>query len=65
VDRIETYGCVANPVSDSLGVILTAVNPDYDKLALILRFELPQLRENMDTVDSAIGPEVQKNYFPP
>lgn len=41
-------------------MILAALNSDYDKLIGILRFELPQLREYMDAVDSPIGPEVEK-----
>jgi len=45
-------------------VILAAVDADYYELLTVFRFELPQLRENMNAVDSAIGPEIEKNYLP-
>ena len=65
VNRVESYRRVANSVCDPLSMILPAVNADYHQLALILRFELPQLRKYVDAVDSAIRPEVQKDHFPP
>jgi hypothetical protein len=45
-------------------MILPAVNADYYKLAVVLPFELPQLRKYMDAVESPIGPEIQKDEFP-
>lgn len=31
----------------------------------VLLFDLPQLREDVQAVDSAIGPEIQKDYLAP
>ena len=62
--RIQSDGRIPDSRSDSLGVILPAVNPDYYKLAVVLRFELPQLRKYVDAVDSPIGPEIQEDDFP-
>ena len=59
--RIEPYRRITDFRCDSLSVILAALNADYYKLARVLRFELPQLREYMDAVDSPIGPEIQKD----
>lgn len=63
MDCIESYRCIANSGRHPLSVILAALNSDYDKLAGIFLFELPQLREYMDAVDSAIGPEIQEYDF--
>ena len=41
------------------------MNAYYDELFFIPGFELPQLREYMDAVDSPIGPEIQQNYLAP
>lgn len=41
------------------------MNANYDELFFISGFELPQLREYMDAVDSPIGPEIQQNYLAP
>ena len=41
------------------------MNAYYDELLFIPSFELPQLREYMDAVDSPIGPEIQQNYLAP
>ena len=41
------------------------MNANYDKLFFISGFELPQLREYVDAVDSPIGPEIQQNYLAP
>lgn len=46
-------------------MILPALNSNYNELSTVLRFELPQLREYMDAVDSPIGPEVEKDDFTP
>jgi hypothetical protein len=63
MDRVESYRCIADSRCDSLSVILATRDADYDELARILRFELPQLREYMDAVDSPICPEIQKHDF--
>jgi hypothetical protein len=63
VNCIESYRRVANSARDTLSVELAARNSDYDKLSRVLRFELPQLREYMDAVDSPICPEIQKHDF--
>ena len=46
-------------------MIFPALNSYYNELSVVLRFELPQLREYMDAVDSPIGPEVEKYDFAP
>lgn len=61
MDSVEAQRSVGYPGSDSFSVILAAVNSDYDKLRGIFRFQLPQLREYVKTVDSPIGPEIQKD----
>jgi len=61
---IEPDRRISNPRRNPLGVILPAVNADYCERAAVFRFELPQLREYVDAVDSPIGPEVQKYDFP-
>ena len=61
---VEPDRCIPNSRRNPFGVILPAVNADYCELAAVFRFELPQLREYVDAVDSPIGPEVQKNDFP-
>ena len=42
-------------------MIFPALNPDDDKLFCVLRFELPQLREYVDAVNSTVRPEIQKD----
>jgi hypothetical protein len=46
-------------------VILPALHSDYNKLFRVPRFELPQLREYMDAVNSTVGPEVEDHDLPP
>jgi hypothetical protein len=46
-------------------MILSALDPDYNELSMVPGFELPQLREYMDAVDSAIGPEVEEHDLAP
>ena len=64
MNRIESYRGVADPGGNSLSVILPAVDADYYQLALVLRFQLPQLREYVNAVDSAIGPEIEEDDLP-
>jgi hypothetical protein len=61
--RVEPQRRVTYPRRDSLRVILAALTSYYDQFVGVLRFELPQLREYMDAVDSPIGPEVQQHDF--
>jgi hypothetical protein len=61
---MESDGGVADSRGDTFRVILAAVNADYHELARIPGFELPQLREYMDAVDSPIGPEIEENDLP-
>ena len=46
-------------------MILPALNSDDNELVTVLRFELPQLREHMNAVDSPIGPEIEKYDLTP
>lgn len=41
------------------------MNANYDELFFVPGFELPQLREYMDAVNSPIGPEIQQNDLAP
>ena len=58
---IEPDGRVVDPASDSFGMILPAVYSNHNDLAGVFQFELPQLRENMNTVNSTVGPEIEKD----
>ena len=60
MDCVEPYRRIANSPCYPLSVKLPALNADDDQLPGILRFKLPQLRKDMDAVDSPIGPEVQE-----
>jgi hypothetical protein len=62
---IEPDRRVVYPASDSFGMILPAVNTNHDELAGVFQFELPQLRENMDAVNSTVGPEVEEDNLAP
>ena len=42
---------------------LRRVNPDDYKLVWIFMFEALEVRNYMDAVDAAVGPEVEKHYF--
>ena len=44
--------------------VLAAVNANHGEIVWKLVLELPQLREDMDAVDSAIGPEVEQQHLP-
>jgi hypothetical protein len=52
-----------NPGCLALRDIFAAVYSDDDNVIRISLFDLPQLRENMDAIDSAIGPEIEKHYL--
>jgi hypothetical protein len=41
------------------------VDADHHDITLVLIFDLPQLRKNVDAVYSAIRPEVEKHDFAP
>jgi hypothetical protein len=41
--------------------IFSTVNSDDDDVVRISLLDLPQLRKNVDAVDSAIGPEIEEN----
>jgi len=53
-------GRVPNSLGNALSVVLAAVNPYDDKLGRVSFFELPQLREYMNAVDSPVRPEIQE-----
>lgn len=61
MDRIEPYRCIPYSRGDSLSVKLAALYTYYDELPRVLRFELPQLREYVNAVDSPIRPEVEQD----
>jgi hypothetical protein len=39
------------------------MNSDDDNVVRVPLLDLPQLRKNVDAVDSAIGPEIEENDF--
>ena len=47
-----------------LGRELGGVDADHDEFGSKFVFELPQLREDVQAVDSAVGPEVEHDEFP-
>jgi hypothetical protein len=61
----EPDRCVTNARRDPLGGELAAVNPDDGDRVAKPMFEFPQLRENVDAVDSAVSPEVQQEELAP
>lgn len=60
----EANGSIANAWRDTLSVIFATMDADYYQFRFIPLFELPQLREYMDAVDSTIGPEIEQDDFP-
>jgi hypothetical protein len=61
---IIPQACFQDPGSFPLGDIFSTVNTDDDDVVTIIFFDLPQLRENVDAVDSAVRPEVEQYDFP-
>ena len=61
MDRIESYRCIPDSRGDSLSVKFAALYTNDDELPRVLRFELPQLREYVNAIDSPIRPEVEQN----
>jgi hypothetical protein len=55
----------SNSVCYSLCVVLAAVNADDDELVGEFFFELPQLRKNVNAVDSTIRPEIEQHDLSP
>ncbi|MDQ6770494.1 MAG: hypothetical protein M3Z54_10970 [Gemmatimonadota bacterium] len=54
--------CLVNPGRLALGDIFSAVDSDYYHIVGVLFFDLPQLRKDVQAVDSAVRPEIQKDY---
>ena len=46
-------------------MVLAAVHADDDKRVCEFLFELPQLRKNVNAVDSTVRPEIEQDDFPP
>ena len=62
--RPEPDGRITNPRRVSFGDVFAAMDTyDGDRLGEPL-LELPQLRKHMDAVDSAVGPEIEKQQLP-
>ena len=60
----QPNGGIADVRGLPLRRVLAAVNANHGEIVRKLLLELPQLREDMDAVDSAIGPEVQQQHPP-
>lgn len=54
---------LANARRLALGDIFATVHSDDSDITGVLLFDLPQLREDVNAVDSAIGPEVEQDDF--
>ena len=61
----QTNRRIADPLCYSLSVVLAAVHADDDERICEFLFELPQLRKNMNAVDSTVRPEIEKDGFSP
>lgn len=46
-------------------MVLAAVYTDDDERVCEFLFELPQLRKNVNAVDSTVRPEIEQDDFPP
>ena len=60
MDGTQTDGRVANVRAVALARELAALDANDCNIIGISLFELPQLRKNVDTVDSAVGPEIEQ-----
>lgn len=56
---------LTNPGRIALGDIFAAMNSDDDDVVGELLFNLPQLRKNVNTVYSAVSPEIEKDHLAP
>lgn len=54
--RLTNTGCLA------LRDIFAAMHSNDNNVVGILLFDLPQLRQNVNAVDSAIGPEIEEDH---
>ena len=61
----QTNRRMANSLCDSLSVVLAAVDANDDQRVCKFLFELPQLRKNVNAVDSTVCPEIEQYDFPP
>lgn len=57
-------GRLTNPRRLPFRDIFAAMHSNDDHILGVPFFDLPQLRKDVDTVDSAVGPEVEKDYLP-
>jgi hypothetical protein len=53
---------IANAKTLSLGDVLSAVDADDRYVFGVVLLDLPQLRKNVNAVDSAVRPEIQEDY---
>ena len=63
VEDAEPNGGIANAGCLTLSRELAAVDADHRDLAREQLLELPQLRKDMNAVDSAVGPEIQQQQL--
>jgi hypothetical protein len=61
----QTNRRIANPPCYSFSVVLAAVYADDDERICEFLFELPQLRKNVNAVDSTVRPEIEQDDFSP
>src|SRR6476661_5741129 len=60
VNGVEPDGGIADTRRLTLGDVLAAVHADNGKRFSVSCLELPQLREHVDAVDSAVRPEIEE-----
>ena len=63
VRGLQSQRGIPNVVGDALLGVFAAVHTDDRDPRSVSFLELPQLRKNMDAVDSAVGPEIEKEQF--
>ena len=56
---------VANPFGDAFREVLPAVHSNDNDLGFVHLLELPQLRQHMDAIDSAVCPEIEQRDLAP
>jgi hypothetical protein len=59
---VVTESCLANPGCLALCDIFAAMDTNDHDIVGVPPFDLPQLRKNVNTVDSAVRPEIQEDY---
>src|SRR3954463_10208022 len=62
--QAKAKGCFQDSGCLALRDIFAAMDSDDDNVIRIAFLDLPQLRKNVDAVDSPVGPEIEQNHLP-